>query len=179
MSPTLSSTLYPFTSVYQVLISICTAKAASQMEDGLETKKDKWRPSCQQLRLTDISPYASSGQKFTSLKALLRLKLRPHHNVISTFLSGPITCLSCLCMWALPIKTHLADTTICLLLWLCSCQSLCTTLARRSSVLHSNTGLCSKQPSKIPCSILHLIQFKRHKAYNGKAYIRYRGIREK
>lgn len=108
--PQLCLLLYiPSTSVYQVLISICTAKAASQMEDGLETKKDKWRPSCQQLRLTDISPYASSGQKFTFLKALLRLKLRPHHNVISTFLSGPITCLSCLCMWALPSK-HIWQT---------------------------------------------------------------------
>lgn len=103
--PQLYHLLYiPPTSIYQVLISICTAKAASQMEDGLETKKDKWRPSCQHLCLTDICPFASSGQKLTFLKACLRLKLRPHHNMISTFLSGPITCLSCLCIWALPSK---------------------------------------------------------------------------
>lgn len=103
--PQLCHLLYiPPTSICQVLISICTANAASQMEYGLETKKDKWRPSCQQLCLTDICPFASSGQKFTFLKAFLRLKLRPHHNMISTFLSGPITCLSCLCIWALPSK---------------------------------------------------------------------------
>ena len=70
----------------------------------LETKNDKWRPSCQHLCLTDICPFASSGQKLTFLKARPRLKLRPHHNMISTFLSGPITCLSCLCIWALPSK---------------------------------------------------------------------------
>lgn len=179
MSPTCLLLYIPSTSVYQVLISICTAKAASQMEDGLETK-DKWRPSCQQLRLTDISPYASSGQKFTFLKALLRLKLRSSHNVIllSFLVLSPVFLAyvcghpskhiwqtpqsASSCGFALPVLVH--HTFVC-----------------RSSILHSNTGLCSKQPLQKLYAVF-CISFNSkdvHKAYNGKAYIRYRGIREK